>query len=465
MCGIVGISGIDDAARLAHLGLYALQHRGQESAGIVAIGADGAPRVARGMGLVAETFGEAALAELAGSTAIGHTRYATAGSTVLANAQPFVANYRSGPLAVAHNGNLTNANTLRAELVKDGALFNSSSDTETIVHLIARSRAASVEEQIREALTRVEGAYSLLISVGRTLYAVVDPHGFRPLVLGRLGTGVIAASETCALDLLGATVLRELEPGEMVKIVDGQVVDLPSLPKATPVSRCVFELVYFARPDSRVFGESVDRVRRELGRQLAREHPAHNGQVVFSVPDSSNAMALGYSEASGIRLEHGLIRNHYVGRTFISPTQKARIAKVRIKFNPVREVIEGRSVVVVDDSLVRGTTSRGLVQMVRGAGAREVHLRLASPPITGPCHYGIDTPTREELIAATHSVEEIRAYLGVDSLGYLSLDGMLKAAGGAGRFCHACFSGKYPVPVADDLLATRHAAPVAGGTR
>lgn len=463
MCGIVGISGIPDAARLAYLGLYALQHRGQESSGIVALDPDGVPRSHRGMGLVGDVLNEAVLAALPGDVAVGHTRYATMGSTVLANAQPLLANYRGGPFAIAHNGNLTNADGLRRELVASGSIFNSSSDTETIVHLVARSRGADVESQLRDALSRVEGAYSLVVTVGRTMYAIVDPHGFRPLVIGRLGEGVIVASETCALDLLGATVVRELEPGDFVRISGGEVVPLAPLPPAG-VSRCVFELVYFARPDSKVFGESVDRVRRELGMQLAREHPAHNGQVVFSVPDSANAMALGYSEASGIRLEHGLIRNHYVGRTFIHPTQALRVAKVRIKFNPVREVIEGRSVVVVDDSLVRGTTSKGLVQMIRGAGAREVHLRLGSPPITGPCHYGIDTPTREELIAASHSTEEIRQFLGVDSLGYLSLEGMLKAAGRGGRFCHACFSGHYPVPVEDDIVKLRHASPMAAST-
>jgi amidophosphoribosyltransferase len=464
VCGIVGVSGIPDAARLAYLGLYALQHRGQESAGIVASDEDGVPRLHRSMGLVSETFAEPALAELRGDVAVGHTRYATMGSTVLANAQPILTNYSGGPLAIAHNGNLTNANALRRELVAAGALFNSSSDTEAIVHLIARSREPNVEGQIRDALSRCQGAYTLVIMVGRTLYAVVDPHGFRPLVLGRLGTGVVVASETCALDLLGATVIRELEPGDLVRIAGGEAVPLQPLPRQ-PVNRCVFELVYFSRPDSRVFGESVDRVRRELGRQLAREQPCHNGQVVFSVPDSANAMALGYSEVSGIRLEHGLIRNHYVGRTFIHPTQELRTARVKIKFNSVREVIAGRSVVVVDDSLVRGTTSQGLVQMIRAAGAREVHLRLGSPPITGPCHYGIDTPTRAELIACTHSQDQIQRFLGVDSLGYLSLEGMLKAAGTTNRFCDACFSGHYPVPVEDDLASTRHAAPIAMSTR
>jgi amidophosphoribosyltransferase len=458
MCGIIGVSGIPDAARLAYLGLYALQHRGQESAGIVTVDRDSTTRAHRGMGLVSETFDEAMLAQLPGDVAVGHTRYSTTGSTVLANAQPCSVNTRCGTLAIAHNGNLTNAPELKRHLVERGAIFTTSSDTEILVHLIARSEADTVEGQIRDALEQVEGAYSLVIAVGRTMYAVIDSRGFRPLVLGRLGAGMVVASETCALDLLGATIACELQPGDFVRIDDGRVTELPRL-SPRPVSRCVFELVYFARPDSTVFGESVDRVRRELGRQLAREHPAP-GDVVFSVPDSSNAMALGYSEVSGIKLEHGLIRNHYVGRTFINPTQNLRVARVKIKFNPVRDVIHGKSVVVVDDSLVRGNTSKSLVQMIRTAGAREVHLRLGSPPITGPCHYGIDTPTREELIAATHSVEEIRQFLGVDSLGYLSLEGMLRSAGGTSGFCHACFSGEYPTPIPEDLVQLRHASPL-----
>ncbi len=458
MCGIIGVSGVPDAAKLAYLGLYALQHRGQESAGIVAIDREGHARSHRGMGLVSENFDETELAKLPGDVAVGHTRYSTTGSTVLANAQPCHVNTRCGPLAIAHNGNLVNAHELKRELVERGAIFTTSSDTEVLVHLIARSEAETVDGQIRDALEQVDGAYSLVITVGRTMYAIVDSRGFRPLVLGRLGNGIVAASETCALDLIGATLLRELTPGDFLRIEDGVITELPRL-SPRPVSRCVFELVYFARPDSRIFGQSVDRVRRELGRQLAREQPAP-GDVVFSVPDSSNAMALGFSEVSGIKLEHGLIRNHYVGRTFINPSQSHRVAKVRIKFNPVRDVIEGKSVVVVDDSLVRGNTSRGLVQMIRGAGAREVHLRLGSPPITGPCHYGIDTPTREELIAATHSVDEIRDFLGVDSLGYLSLDGMLRAAGDPAGFCHACFSGQYPTPVADELVQLLHVSPL-----
>jgi amidophosphoribosyltransferase len=446
MCGIIGVAGLREAAQLSYLGLYALQHRGQESAGIVAVDADGLARSHRGMGLVQEVFGEEALRGLPGDLAIGHTRYSTTGGSVLANAQPGLVNYHAGPLALAHNGNLTNAAALRQDLVRQGSIFQSSSDSEVLIHLIARSDARVVDDQILDALDRVEGAYSLVLTVGRTLYAIVDPRGFRPLALGRLGNGWVLASETCALDIIGATKVRELKAGEWLKIVDGRVIDLPPLP-AKPERRCVFELIYFSRPDSSVFGESVDEVRRALGRRLAREHPAPGADCVFSVPDSSNAMALGYAEVSGLKLEHGLIRNHYVGRTFINPGEATRTAKVRIKFNPVREVIAGKSVVVVDDSLVRGTTSRELVVMLRQAGAREVHFRLASPPITGPCYYGIDTPDRAQLIAANHSIEEIRRHLGVETLGYLSREGMLASAhGNRHGYCDACFSGAYPTP-------------------
>ncbi len=458
MCGVFGVSGVPDAARLTYLGLYALQHRGQESAGIVAVDDAGRARAHRGMGLVSENFNEGSLGKLSGDVAVGHTRYSTAGSSILANAQPLLFDYREGPLTIAHNGNLTNAVALRNRLVEEGSIFTTTTDTEVLLHLIARSRKPTAEEQIREALEQCEGAYTLLLSVGRTLYAVVDGRGFRPLIVGKLAGGVIIASETCALDLVGASMVCELMPGQFLKIEDGRITELPKL-KSRPVSRCVFELVYFARPDSRIFGESVDRVRRELGRRLAEQHPAPGAEVVFSVPDSSNAMALGFAETSGIKLENGLIRNHYVGRTFINPTQALRVAKVKIKFNPVRGVIEGKSVVMVDDSLVRGTTSKGLVQMIRAAGAREVHVRLGSPPITGPCHYGIDTPTREELIGATHSIDQIRDYLGVDSLGYLSLEGMLGAAGTRNTWCSACFSGDYPTDVTHDLVSLRHAAP------
>lgn len=460
MCGIIGISGVPDAARLVYLGLYSLQHRGQESSGVVAVDGEGMARSHRGMGLVSDVFTEAVLAGLPGDTAIGHTRYSTAGSSVLANAQPILARYREGPLALGHNGNLTNAQQLRTDLVDKGSIFQTSSDSEVLVHLIARSEAREPEDQLLDALERVEGAYSLVVTIGRTLYAIVDSRGFRPLWLGRLGTGHVVASETCAFDLIGATPVRELQPGEFLRIHDGEVDRLPSLPSRPP-RRCIFELVYFSRPDSTIFGRSVDRVRRALGHELAREHPAPGADCVFSVPDSSNAMALGFAEETGLKLEYGLIRNHYVGRTFINPTQDGRNAKVKIKFNPVREVLEGKRVVVVDDSLVRGTTSKGLVQMIRAAGAREVHFRVASPPITGPCYYGIDTPTKSELIAASHSTEEIRRHLGVETLGYLSLAGMLRAAGGdPAGFCHACFSGQYPTPLPEESTTERHAPPL-----
>lgn len=456
MCGIFGASGVSDAAQATYLGLYALQHRGQESSGIVVLDRDGAVRTHRGMGLVQDVFSPDVLSRLQGDVAIGHTRYSTTGSSVLANAQPGVVSYHAGPLALAHNGNLTNAAEIREDLVRRGSIFQSSSDSEVLVHLIARSDARAIEDQIRDALERVEGAYTLLLTVGRTLHAIIDARGFRPLVLGRLGDGYVLASETCALDIVGATKERELEPGEWLKIENGTVTDLPRLPPK-PIRRCIFELVYFSRPDSTVFGQSVDQVRRALGRQLAIEHPAPGADSVFSVPDSANAMALGYSEQSGIKLEHGLIRNHYVGRTFIEPGQASRVANVRIKFNPVRDVIDGRSVVVVDDSLVRGTTSRALVRMLRQAGAREVHFRLASPPITGSCYYGIDTPTRDELIAANSTVDEIRAHLGVDSIGYLSLDAMVGSAASGITYCHACFSGDYPtrLPVDSSRLEKR----------
>jgi len=441
MCGIIGVSGIPDASRVAYLGLYSLQHRGQESAGMVAVDGEGVARSHRGMGLVSDVFSEPALAGLLGDVAIGHTRYSTAGSSVLANAQPILAGYREGPLALAHNGNLTNAAALRSDLVAKGSIFQTSSDSEVLIHLIARSEAREPEDQLLDALERVEGAYSLVVTVGRTLYAIVDARGFRPLWLGKVGDGHVVASETCALDLIGATVVREIGPGEFLRIQGNEVDRLPSLPKK-PHKRCIF------------------RVRRALGRELAREHPAPGTDCVFSVPDSSNAMALGFAEEAGLKLEHALIRNHYVGRTFINPTQAGRNAKVKIKFNPVREVLQGKKVVVVDDSLVRGTTSKGLVQMIRQAGAAEVHFRLASAPITGPCYYGIDTPTKGELIAATHSLEEIRRHLGVESLGYLSLDGMRRAAGGNPvEFCDACFSGDYPTAIPEETGA-RYATPL-----
>jgi amidophosphoribosyltransferase len=449
MCGIVGVSGADDAARLAFMGLYALQHRGQESVGIAAVDASGGMRLTRRDGLVAEAYSDADLDSLPGRTALGHTRYSTAGGAGLVNAQPIVVNYREGDLGLVHNGNITNALVLRAELVEEGALFQGTIDSEVIVHLIARSRCPSVEEQVSEALSRLTGAFSVIISVRDAMYAARDPWGYRPLCLGRFPDGGwIAASESCALDLVGATFVRDVAPGEMVRIRGRDLVSLRSISPEVRPQPCIFELVYFARPDSRVWGESVDRARRAFGRQLAREQPA-DADIVFSVPDSSNSAALGYAEQSGIPYELGLIRNHYVGRTFIHPTQEGRDFRVRIKYNAVREVLEGKRVVVVDDSLVRGTTSRGLVRLIREAGAAEVHFRISSPPVRFPCFYGIDMPTREELIGSRLSVEEIRQHLNVDSLGYLSLEGMIGAVEESGPFCHACFSGDYVAPLVD----------------
>jgi amidophosphoribosyltransferase len=450
MCGIFGVHGHADAAALTHMGLYSLQHRGQESAGIVAVDEAEGARVVREMGLVSEGFSPAEVGGLHGSVAIGHTRYSTAGSSTIENAQPVLARFRGGHIALAHNGNLTNATELRLELEDDGSIFSSTMDSEVLVHRLAKSSANRPEQKLADALAGVEGAYCLLVLIGDTLVAARDPRGWRPLVMGRLDGAVVFASESCALDIVGATYEREVEPGEIVAVApDGVQTSHPLAPQ--PLKRCVFEHVYFARPDSKIFGGSVDRARRALGRQLAREHPAPGAELVFSVPDSSNSAALGYAEESGLRLEHALIRNHYVGRTFIQPTQAGRDAKVKVKYNAVREVIEGRSVVMVDDSIVRGTTTRGLVALVRAAGAREVHMRVSSSPITGPCYYGIDTPRREELIAASHSIDEIAAHIGVDSLGYLSLDGMLSSVpGGPDGFCHACFSGDYPTPPPTD---------------
>jgi len=447
MCGIVGVQGIDKAAEIAYLGLYALQHRGQEAAGICAI-ADGRANLQRGNGLVVEAFDDGRLRSLPGRAALGHVRYSTAGGAGLVNAQPIVVRYRKGDIGLVHNGNLTNARTLRSELEAEGALFQTTIDTEVIVHLIARSRETSIDAQVKDALSRLVGAFSVIMTVGDTLYAARDPWGFRPLVLGRARGGWVVASETCALDLIGAQIACELAPGEVIRIENGEVVELGCLEPVAAPAPCIFELVYFARPDSRMWGVSVDRARRAFGRQLALEHPV-DADCVFSVPDSSNSAALGYSEESGIPYELGLIRNHYVGRTFIHPTQRARDFGVRIKYNAVREVIGGKRVIVVDDSLVRGTTSRGLILMIREAGAREIHFRVASPPVISPCFYGIDMPTKEELIGAQHSIEEIRRHIAVDSLGYLSLDGMRRAVQEHGPFCDACFSGRYPAPLVD----------------
>jgi len=447
MCGVVGISGVKNAAQEAFLAMYALQHRGQEAGGIVAFdGEEG--RLHKGAGLVSEIFGPESLKSLTGETAVGHVRYSTAGGSNPANIQPITARYRYGDLALAHNGNLTNQLDLRGTLVDEGAIFRSSSDSETLIHLIAKSRAATVDEQVMEALSHLVGAFSMALVVRGTLYAARDPRGFRPLILGRKGAGHVVVSETCALDILGAQYVRDLDPGEVIKIDRGSVEPVGRLDAAERHAPCIFELVYFARPDSGLWGESVDRARRAFGRQLARENPVE-ADAVSSVPDSANSAALGYSEESGIPFELGLLRNHYVGRTFIKPDQKDRDFGARMKYNPVRDVLVGKRVVVVDDSLVRGTTSRSLVRMLKAAGATEVHFRIGSPPVRFPCFYGIDMPTKGELIASGLDVSDIADKLGVDSLGYLSLEGMVDAVSDAGPYCTACFSGDYPAPLID----------------
>ncbi len=448
MCGVFGIYGHDRAAELTQLGLYSLQHRGQESWGIVSLFGDGDARAWRAMGLISETRERAAANDA--RAAIGHTRYSTAGSSSIENAQPVLARSRDGHIALAHNGNLTNATELRGNLEDEGSIFSSTTDSEVVVHRIAKATGPAPDVRLAAALAPVEGAYSLVTAVGGTLLAARDPRGWRPLVMGELDGAIVFASESCALDIVGASVIREVAPGEIVSVdADGVHSIFPFERKEA--RRCVFEYVYFARPDSSVFGGSVDRARRALGRQLARESPAFDADLVFAVPDSSNSAALGFAEESGLSFELALIRNHYVGRTFIQPDQSGRDAKVKVKYNPVREVLQGKRVVMVDDSIVRGTTTRGLVAMVRAAGATEVHMRVSSPPVTGPCYYGIDTPNREDLIAANLTVDEIAQHIGVDSLGYLSLEGMLNAVpDGPDGFCHACFSGDYPTPPPTD---------------
>src|SRR5881398_1018017 len=414
-CGVFGIFGNPEAANLTYLGLYALQHRGQESAGIVT--ADGQRMLAsRAMGHVADAFDNAALEGLPGHLAIGHTRYSTAGESRLFNAQPFLIDCAHGQIAVAHNGNLVNAQELRDELVRDGSIFQTSSDTEVVLHLYARSREHSVEDALVESIAQVTGAFSFVLLTKDRLIAARDPHGFRPLALGRLGDSYIVCSETCALDLIGATYVRDVEPGELIIISDGGLRSLRPFPPA-PLAHCVFEHVYFARPDSYVFGKSVNEVRTNLGRILAREQPV-DADVVVPVPDSGVCAAVGYAEESGVPLRMGLIRNHYVGRTFIQPQASIRHFGVKVKLNPVRSILDGQRVVLVDDSIVRGTTSRKIVKMVRAAGAKQVHVRISCPPTISPCYYGVDTPSRMELIAATHTLDEITKYLDADSVGY-----------------------------------------------
>ena len=442
-CAVFGIYGHPEAANLSYLGLYAMQHRGQESAGIAS--ADGhRVVVSKDMGYVADVFDSARLATLEGTSAIGHTRYSTAGESGLTNAQPILIDCTHGQIAIAHNGNLVNAQELKDHLVRLGAIFQTSSDTEVILHLYARSRAATIEDAIVESISQVRGAFSVVILTPDRLIVARDSHGFRPLALGRLGDAWVACSETCALDLIGATYVRDVEPGEVVVIgPDGLKSLKPFLPER--LAHCVFEHVYFARPDSYVFGKSVNEVRTDLGRILARDNPV-DADVVVPIPDSGVCAAIGYSEQSGIPMRMGLIRNHYVGRTFIQPQQSIRHFGVRVKLNPVRSILEGKRVVLVDDSIVRGTTSRKIVRMVKAAGAKEVHMRISCPPTISPCFYGVDTPRRSELIAATHTLDEVRRYLDAESLSYLKLEGLLEAVGeGRTSYCTSCYTGQYPV--------------------
>jgi amidophosphoribosyltransferase len=442
-CGVFGIHGHSEAANLTYLGLYALQHRGQESAGIAA--SDGARiRASKAMGYVNDAFDSAALAKLPGTLAVGHVRYSTAGESRLANAQPILVDSAHGQFAVAHNGNLINAAELRDALVREGAIFQTSSDTEIIVHLFARSKADTAENAIVDAISQVRGAFSFVMLTRDRLIGVRDPHGFRPLAIGRLGDSWVFCSETCALDLIGATYVRDVAPGELVVAGPQGLRSVRPYPPARP-SQCIFEHVYFARPDSYVFGESVNEVRTEFGRRLAGESGVE-ADVVVPIPDSGVCAAVGYAEASGIPMRMGLIRNHYVGRTFIQPQQSIRHFGVRVKLNPVRSILEGKRVILVDDSIVRGTTSRKIVRMVRSAGAKEVHMRISCPPTISPCFYGVDTPRRSELIAATHTLEEIRKYVDADSVAYLSLEGLTGAVkNGASNYCTSCYTGVYPV--------------------
>ncbi len=453
-CGVFGVCDSEDAANLAYLGLYALQHRGQESAGIASLD-EGKIHVEREMGYVADVFDEARLSRLPGKTAIGHVRYSTSGESLLINAQPIVFATGRGPLALAHNGNLTNAREIRASLENSGAMFTTTSDSEVILHLVARSKSTTLAGAIAEALLEVRGAYSIVILSREGIFAARDPNGVRPLSLGTREGSPVVASETCAFDLIGARYDRDVEPGEIVRLSrEGLASHRFAFPVSTP---CVFEHVYFARPDSKVFGRSVAASRQGFGRGLAREHPAQ-ADVVVPVPDSGMYAALGYAEESGIPFALGLVRNHYVGRTFIEPKQAIRHFGVKVKLNPVREIVEGKRIVLVDDSIVRGTTSRKIVRMLREAGAREVHVRVSSPPTMNTCHYGIDTPTRGELIAANQSVEEIQKYIEADSLGYLSVEGMLAAFGRPLQAtCTACFTGIYPVEIEEEEREKEHA--------
>ena len=454
-CGVVAIYGHPEASKLAYLSLYALQHRGQESAGIAASNGEQV-QLHKAMGLVSDIFTADALARVPGSLAIGHTRYSTAGDSALLNAQPIMVECNKGKIALAHNGNITNALEVRGQLDQQGSIFQTTSDTEVIVHLIARSREETLADAMADSLRRLEGAFSLVMLTRDRVFAARDPRGFRPLVMGRISgqaahraDTIVFASETCAFDLIGATYEREIKPGELV-IVGPEGVHSRFYSPQQPQSSCIFEHVYFSRPDSMVFGRAVQQSRDAMGRQLALESPV-SADIVVPVPDSGVTAAMGFSHESGIPVQFGLIRNHYVGRTFIEPEQRVRDFGVKLKLNPVRHVLDGKRVVLIDDSIVRGTTSKKIVRMVRDAGAKEVHMRISCPPTISPCYYGVDTPSKNQLIAANKSVEEIREYIGADSLAYLSLEGLRKAAGEGDDkiYCTACYTGKYPTKLVD----------------
>lgn len=443
-CAIIGIFGLPDAANYAYLGLYALQHRGQESSGIVSNNR-GTFYKHVDLGLVADVFSKIeTLNRLPGDRAIGHNRYSTTGATQLINAQPLVVSSRYGPMAIAHNGNFVNAHLLREKLEKEGAIFQTTTDTEVVLHLIARSKKYHLVDKIKDALGQIQGAYSLTLLTRDELIGVRDPHGFRPLCLGKKDDAFILASESCALDIMDAEWIREVQRGEMV-VIDRNGLTTHCWSPPSQGHACIFEFVYFSRPDSRIFGEKVDKARRRLGKNLSLEQPVEADRII-AVPDSSNTAALGYAQESGIKFEIGLIRNHYIGRTFIHPVQSMRDFNVRIKFNPVQGILKDKRVIMVDDSIVRGTTLKLLARMIRKSGAREIHIRISSPPIRFPCYYGMDFPTREELIANNMSVEEIQRFLEVDSLAYLSLEGLMQSVPPeVGGYCTACFSGDYPI--------------------
>ena len=449
MCGIFGIYDHPEASNHTYLGLYALQHRGQESAGIVSSDEKQLHHY-RQMGLVSEVFSRDILRRLPGRSAIGHVRYSTTGSSEVKNAQPFMVDYSMGMMAIAHNGNLTNASLIRSELESRGSIFQSNMDTEVIVHLIARSKEKTFFERTVHALRQVEGAYSLLFLTEKEMVAARDPLGFRPLVLGSLKDSPVVASETCALDLIGAKFIREIEPGEILLINGDGIKSFKPFPRKQH-HQCIFEFIYFARPDSFIFNHNVYEMRKSFGAQLSKESPA-GVDMVIPIPDSGFPATLGYAAQSKLPLELGMIRNHYVGRTFIEPEQRIRHFGVKIKLNPVRELLKGKKVVIVDDSIVRATTSRKIVKMFRNAGAREVHVRISSPPITDPCFFGIDTPKKSELIASFHKVKEIQKFIHATSLNYLSLKGLKKCVRGEEEnFCYACFTGEYPYPFQTEI--------------